>query len=89
MARFAAVGLFLVAFSMAAAEPSFVRNNPDGRQTLTGHVPTEVRNSAATLVSHASLNIDARIILPLANRQEPDGMLQDLYDPQSPTVHHF
>jgi subtilase family serine protease len=81
--------LFLAVFGMVTAEPSFVRNNPDGSQTLTGHVPMEVRNSTATLVSHASLNIDARIILPLANRPELDALLQDLYDPQSPAFRHF
>jgi len=82
-------GIFLAAFGMNAAENSFVRNNPDGSQTLTGHVPSEVRNSTATFVSRASMNIDARIILPLQNRSELDGLLQDLYDPQSPTFHHF
>jgi subtilase family serine protease len=88
------LGIFLAAFGIATAanafaDSSFIRNNPDGSQTLTGHVPLAVRNSTAVLLNHASLNIDARIILPLANQSQLDGLLRDLYDPQSPAFRHF
>jgi len=92
-------GIFLAAFGMAMAANSFadssagplsyIRNNVDGSQTLTGHVPLEVKNATAAFKYHASQNIDARIILPLTNQSQLSSLLQDLYDPKSPSFHHF
>ena len=38
---------------------------------------------------HASQNLNAQIILPLANQSQLNTLLQDLYDPKSPNFHHF
>jgi kumamolisin len=89
--------IFLISLSAATAPNSFagdpysayIKNNPDGSQTLKGHVPLAVRNSTAVLLSHASLNIDARVIMPLANQSKLSALLEDLYDPQSPSFRHF
>jgi kumamolisin len=88
------LGIFLSALGMAMASNSladpfysYVRNNADGSQTLTGHVPRDIRRSAFKY--HASLNISAQIIMPLANQSQLSALLQGLYDPKSPNFHHF
>jgi len=68
---------------------SYVKNNPDGSQTLTGHVPLVVKNGTAILQSHASLNINAQIIMPLANQSQLSTLLQNLYDPTNSSFHQF
>jgi subtilase family serine protease len=63
--------------------------NPNGSQTLTGHVPLEVRDGTAVFKYHAKLDIDARVVLPLRNQSELAKLLDDLYDRRSPIFHHF
>jgi len=72
-----------------AAGGNYVGTNRDGTQTLAGHVPLEVRNHTAVLKYHASLDIEARIILPLRNQPELAELLEDLYNPNSPKFHKF
>lgn len=72
--------------SFALAAP-FFRDNPDGSRTLIGHVPKDV--ATATFISHTSQNMSVSIILPLENQSQLNSLLQDLYDPKSPTYHHF
>jgi len=85
----AAFGMTMAANSFAGSSTSYIKNNVDGSQTLTGHVPLEVKNATATFKSHASQNIDVRIIMPLQNQSQLSSLLQDLYDPKSPSFHHF
>ena len=68
---------------------SYVRDNVDGSQTLTGHVPREVREASAFFRNHFKNNITAQIIMPLSNQAALDSLLQSLYDPSSPNFHHF
>jgi|GEM_PF-1024816 len=86
--------LFLAIFGLAMEENSFadsfhrfVRNNADGSQTLTGHIPGDINNSIFRY--HASQSINAQIILPLADQTQLNSFLQDLYDPKSTNFHHF
>jgi len=83
------VGMTMTANASEAPYSTYTRNNPDGSQTLTGHVPGEVKNAIAAFKYHASHNINARIILPLANQSQLSSLLQDLYNPKSPNFHHF
>jgi kumamolisin len=90
------LGILLAAFGMTTAENSFadtsysyIKNNFDGSQTLTGHVPLEVKNATATFKSHANMNLNVQIIMPLANQSQLSSLLQDLYDPKSPGFHHW
>jgi len=88
-------GIFLAAFGLtttanSSADPSsYIRNNADGSQTLRGHVPSEVKKAAATFRYHADHNINAQIIMPLANQSQLSTLLQNLYDPKSPSFHQF
>lgn len=76
--------------STAFANPfSYIKNNPDGSQILTGHVPSFVQNGTAVLKSHASQTITAQIIMPVSNQSGLSSLLQSLYDPSSPNFHHF
>jgi len=80
------------AFSFGGTEVAggnYVGANPDGTQTLAGHVPLEVRNGTAVVKYHASLDIEGRIILPLRNQPELAELLEDLYNPNSPKFHKF
>ena len=87
------LGVFLAAFGMTlttnsfAAPYSYVRNNVDGSQTLTGHKPLELATSI--LKNHASMYLNAQIIMPLANQSQLSNFLQDVYNPKSPNFHQF
>src|SRR5580698_10013250 len=81
--------LVLPAISFADPSLSYIQNNLDGSQRLTGHVPQEVKNGTAIFKYHANQNMEARIILPLANPSQLSSLLQGLYDPQSPNYHQF
>jgi subtilase family serine protease len=72
--------LFLAA--TAQAEP---------RPTMTTHVPEAVANGVAPLVGHlpSAERLSLAISLPLRNEAELDNLLQQLYDPQSPSYHHY
>jgi len=83
------LGVFLPANSFADNFSSYIKNNFDGSQTLTGHVPLEVRNGAAILKHHANFNLSAQIIMPLANQVQLNTLLQNLYDPKSSSFHQF
>ena len=84
--------IFIVApVGSSFAGPVNLRNNPDGSQTIGGHVPLEARNPATKFLSHAlaSQNLSVRIILPLSNQTQLSSLLQDIYDPKSPNYHNF
>ena len=56
--------------------------------TMTSHVPEAVASGVAPLVGHipSSQRLSLAIQLPLRNQAELDDLLQQLYDPQSPTT---
>jgi len=61
------------------------------RSTMTTHVPEEVSSGVAPLVGYVSgeERLSLAISLPLRNQAELDQLLQDLYDPQSPSYHKY
>ncbi len=58
---------------------------------LTIHTRPAVRDGQARLVDYLPGSQTMRIVLvlPLRNQEELDGLLGDLYNPSSPSYHHF
>jgi subtilase family serine protease len=61
------------------------------RSIMTTHVPEEVSSGIAPLVGHLSAyeRLSLAVSLPLRNQSELDNLLQQLYDPQSPSYHQY
>jgi len=61
------------------------------RPTMTTHVPEAVSTGLAPLVGHlpSTQRLSLAISLPLRNESELDVLLQQLYDPQSPSYHQY
>jgi subtilase family serine protease len=61
------------------------------RPTLTSHVPQEVSSGVAPRVGHlpAAQHLSLAISLPLRNQSELGDLLQQLYDPRSPSYHKY
>lgn len=61
------------------------------RPLITSHVPEAVSTGVAPLVGHitSSQRLSLAISLPLRNQAELDDLLQQLYDPQSPSYHKY
>jgi subtilase family serine protease len=76
-----AASLIFVA-AAAQAEP---------RSLMTNHVPQAVASGVAPLVAHVpgTQRLSLAISLPLRNQAELDNLLQQLYDPQSPSYHKY
>ncbi|MGA2100494.1 MAG: S53 family peptidase [Candidatus Sulfotelmatobacter sp.] len=78
----ACLTILFSATSMAQAER---------RPLLTSHVPDEVASGIAPLVGHlpAEQRVSLAISLPARNQDQLDRLLEDLYDPQSPSYHRY
>jgi subtilase family serine protease len=61
------------------------------RPTMTSHVPEAVSTGVAPLVGHlpGAQRMSLAISLPLRNQAELDDLLQQIYDPQSSSYHHY
>jgi subtilase family serine protease len=61
------------------------------RPALTAHVPTAVSSGVAPLVGHlpSMQRLSLTISLPIRNAAELDDLLRQIYDPQSPSFHHY
>jgi len=61
------------------------------QRALTTHVPEEVASGAAPLIGHipATQHMSLAISLPLRNEAELKDLLQQIYDPQSPSFHKY
>lgn len=61
------------------------------RPTMTSHVPEAVSSGLAPLVGRlpSEQHLSVPISLPLRNEAELDNLLQQLYDPQSASFHHY
>ncbi len=81
-ATLCAFSLFFFAATTAQAEP---------RPTLATHVPEAVSSGGAPLVGHlpSEQRLSLSISLPLRNQAELDDLLQQIYDPQSPSFHKY
>jgi len=76
-------------YSFADSSLNYIKNNPDGSQTLTGHMPRELKNGAATFKNHVNQFMTAQIIMPLGNQANLNTLIQNLYNPKSPNFHQF
>lgn len=70
---------FLLAFASEAAE----------RQVLKGHVPAAAAAQAPLNRLPGTQPLHLAISLPLRNQAALDKLLKELYDPASPSFHHF
>jgi subtilase family serine protease len=72
----------LITGAAAQAEP---------RTLLTSHVPAAVSSGAAPLVGHVApdQHLSLAISLPLRNEAALDGLLDEIYDAQSPSYHRY
>ncbi len=60
------------------------------RQKLSGgHVPAAIERMAPAGSLPGSQRLNLAIGLPLRNEQELDALLQQIYDPTSPSYHRF
>ncbi len=77
---FASTLLFLTAAAQAQQRPA-----------LTTHVPQVVSGGVAPLVGHlpSTERLSLAISLPLRNQVELDALLQQIYDPDSPSFHQY
>ena len=69
----------------------YIRNNPDGSQTLLHHTPQEVGQGRSKKMRHAASNqmLDLRIIVPSKDQAGLDNFIKGLYDRKSPNYHKF
>jgi kumamolisin len=60
-------------------------------QALTRHIHEAISNGQASWVERlpASQSLKLNIVLPLRNEAELDDLLNQIYDPQSPSYHQF
>ncbi len=58
---------------------------------MTSHVPEAVASGLAPMVGHlpAQQRMSLALSLPLRNQQQLEFFLQDLYNPHSPSYHHY
>jgi len=79
------------AISMLCASSLFLAAAQAEQRTLTTHVPAAVSTGVAPLVGHvpSEQRLSLAISLPLRNQAELDDLLQQLYDPQSPSFHQY
>ncbi|MGB2603032.1 MAG: protease pro-enzyme activation domain-containing protein [Candidatus Sulfotelmatobacter sp.] len=75
---------FILLFAAAGAQA-------EERPTLTTHVPEAVARGVAPLVGYlpSTQRLSLAISLPLRNEADLDELLEQLYDPQSPSFHHY
>ena len=59
------------------------------RQVLLGHVPAAVFHSTVIGSLDASNRLNLAIGLPLRNKEGLTRLLQEIYDPRSPSYHHY
>ena len=73
---------FILAASLAAAQQSAI---------VAEHVPANVRSGQATLIGSTDANTHLKLALslPLRNEAALDALLAQIYDPQSPSYHHY
>src|SRR5271157_6600489 len=79
------------AISMLCSSSLFLAAAQAEQRTLTTHVPAAVSTGVAPLVGHvpSEQRLSLAISLPLRNQAELDDLLQQLYDPQSPSFHQY
>src|SRR5208282_4983486 len=79
------------AISMLCASSLFLAAAQAEQRTLTTHVPAAVSTGVAPLVGHvpSEQRLSLAISLPLRNQAELDDLLQQLYDPHSPSYHKY
>ena len=82
-------GLYVVLCS--ATLLSFMQTPAQAQSMPTRHVRQEVMSGEASFLNRlpATQSLRLNIALPLRNEAELDDLLQNLFDPQSPSFHQF
>lgn len=80
-------GLRIVAFALAF--PLALAGRAAERQVLKGHAPAAVAGLAPLDRLAATQQLHLAISLPLRNQESLNDLLKQLYDPASPSFHHF
>ena len=77
--------------SVAAILSVVSQAQSERRPMLTSHVPHEVASGVAPIVGHlpAQQRISLALSLPLRNPDQLERLLEDIYNPHSPSFHHF
>ena len=77
--------------SVAAILSVVSQAQSERRPMLTSHVPHEVASGVAPIVGHlpAQQRISLALSLPLRNQDQLERLLEDIYNPHSPSYHHF
>ena len=77
--------------SVAAILSVVSQAQSERRPMLTSHVPHEVASGVAPLVGHlpAQQRISLALSLPLRNQDQLERLLEDIYNPYSPSYRHF
>jgi subtilase family serine protease len=88
MIRKSSISLCVLAAVLFAAATT---SQAQRQNLLTTHMRQAAVNGQARMVSRMPENQPMRVVLvlPLRNQDELDGLLQDLYNPSSPSYHHF
>jgi uncharacterized repeat protein (TIGR01451 family) len=84
--------LFKIGAGLAALAAMFLSSaaaQPPAMKTLTGHVPAVVSRLQAKGLLPATNQLYLAIGLPLRNREALTNLLQQIYDPASPSYHHY
>jgi hypothetical protein len=76
----------MVCSSFWALQPGLAQNS---RQVLPGHVPAAAAHALPTGRLASSANLRLAIGLPLRNKEALTNLLQQLYDPASPSYRHW
>jgi len=76
---------------LSASTLFFAATTLQAEQRPTSHVPEAVSSGLAPLVGRlpSEQHLSVPISLPLRNEAELDNLLQQLYDPQSASFHHY
>ena len=79
------------AVCLTAFTPVQLLAQAERRPLLTNHVPNEVATGMAPMVGHlpAEQQLSLAISLPVRNPDQLERFLEDLYNPQSSSFHHY
>jgi subtilase family serine protease len=85
---FRRIGLYVL---VTVATLPFVATNCQSQSVLTRHTREITRSSSARLVGRLPANqiLELNIVLPLQNQAGLASLLRSLFDPASPSYHHF
>ncbi|HTQ50185.1 MAG TPA: protease pro-enzyme activation domain-containing protein [Candidatus Acidoferrales bacterium] len=87
--RYAGVGVFFEVVLMAAISQSVFAGQATEWQSVPMHLPAAATHLQSLGTMNRSQRLNLAIGLPLRNPAALDALLRQLYDPASPSYHHF